>query len=82
MSPQEVTLKFRLCDGSNYKFWSVSIYNAFIHIDPDLRHIFSKNIFRSNTSKNPFKIELRCLSLNHYVCNILVDSLKVLTLPS
>jgi hypothetical protein len=37
MSSQEVTLELLLGDGSNYKSWSVSIYNAFMHIDPDLR---------------------------------------------
>jgi hypothetical protein len=47
-----------------------------MHIDPDLRHIFSRSIFPSNTSKNPSKVELRCLSLNHHACNILVDSLS------
>jgi hypothetical protein len=45
MSSQEVTLELLLGDGSNYKSWSVSIYNAFMHIDPDLRQIFSRSIF-------------------------------------
>jgi hypothetical protein len=44
MSSQEVTVEL-LGDGSNYKSWSVSIYNAFMHIDPDLRQIFSRSIF-------------------------------------
>jgi hypothetical protein len=35
MSSQEVILELLLGDGSNYKSWSVSIYNAFMHIDPD-----------------------------------------------
>jgi hypothetical protein len=76
MSSQEVTLELLLDDGSNYKSWPVSIYNAFMHIDPDLRQIFSRSIFPSDISKNPSKVELRCLSLNHYACNILVDSLS------
>jgi hypothetical protein len=75
MSSQEVTLEL-LGDGSNYKSWSVSIYNAFMYIDPDLRRIFSRSIFPSNISKNPSNNELRCLSLNHHACNILVDSLS------
>jgi hypothetical protein len=75
MSSQEVTLEL-LGDGSNYKSWSVSIYNAFMYIDPDLRQIFSRSIFPSNISKNPSNNELRCLSLNHHACNILVDSLS------
>jgi hypothetical protein len=37
MSSQEVTLEPLLGDGSNYKSWSVSIYNAFKNIDLDLR---------------------------------------------
>jgi hypothetical protein len=37
MSSQEVTLELLLGDGSIYKSWFVSIYNAFMHIDPDLR---------------------------------------------
>jgi hypothetical protein len=37
MSSQEVTLELLLADGSNNKSWSVSIYNAFMHIDPNLR---------------------------------------------
>ena len=37
MSSQEVTLELLLGDGSNYKSWSVSIYNAFKNIDLDLR---------------------------------------------
>jgi hypothetical protein len=76
MSSQEVTLELLLGDGSNYKSWSVSIYNAFMHIDPDLRQIFSRSIFPSDISKNPSKVELICLSLKHHVCNILVDSLS------
>lgn len=32
--------------------------------------------FPSNVSKNPSDDELRCLSLNHHACNILVDSLS------
>jgi hypothetical protein len=52
-----------------------SIYNAFMHIDPDLRQIF-RSIFPSDISKNPSRVELRCLSLNHHDCNILVDSLS------
>jgi hypothetical protein len=76
MSSQEVTLELLLGDGSNYKSWFVSIYNAFMHIDPDLRQIFSRSIFSSDISKNPSKVELICLSLKHHVCNILVDSLS------
>jgi hypothetical protein len=76
MSSQEVIVELLLGDGSNYKSWSVSIYNAFMHIDPDLRQIFSKSIFPSNFSQNPSNDELRCLSLNHHACNILVDSLS------
>jgi hypothetical protein len=75
MSSQEVTLEL-LSEGSNYKSWSVSIYYAFMYIEPDLRHISSRSIFPSDISKNPSKVELRCLSLNHYACNILVDSLS------
>jgi hypothetical protein len=73
MSSQEVTLELLLGDDSNYKSWFVAIYNAFMHIDPDLRHIFSRSIFPSYISKNPSMVELRCLSLNHHACNILVD---------
>jgi hypothetical protein len=76
MSSQEVTLELLLGDGSNYKSWSVSIYNAFMHVDPNLRQIFSRSIFPSNISQNPSNDELRCLSLNHHACNILVDSLS------
>jgi hypothetical protein len=76
MLSQEVTLELLLGDGSNYKSWSVSIYNAFMHIDPDLRQIFSRSIFPSNISQNPSNDELRCLSLNHHACNILVESLS------
>jgi hypothetical protein len=75
MSSQEVTLELLLGDGSNYKSWSVSIYNAFMHIDPNLRQIFSRSIFPSDISKNYSKV-VRCLSLNHHACNILVDSLS------
>jgi hypothetical protein len=76
MLSQEVTVELLLGDGSNYKSWSVSIYNAFMHIDPDLRHIFSRSIFPSHFSREPSNTELRCLSLNHHACNILVDSLS------
>jgi hypothetical protein len=76
MSSQEVTVELLLGDGSNYKSWSVSIYNAFMRVDPDLRQIFSRSIFPSNFSQNPSNDELRCLSLNHHACNILVDSLS------
>jgi hypothetical protein len=76
MSSQEVTLELLLGDGSNYKSWSVSIYNAFMLIDPVLRQIFSRSIFPSDISKKPSNAELRCLSLNHHACNILVDSLS------
>jgi hypothetical protein len=76
MSSQEVTLELLLGDGSNYKSWSVSIYNAFMYVDPDLRQIFSRSIFPYDISKNPSNAELRCLSLNHHACNILVDSLS------
>ena len=76
MSSQEVTLLLLLGDDSNYKSWYVSIYNAFMYIDPDLRHIFSIIIFPSNISKNSSEVELRCLSLNHHACNILVESLS------
>jgi hypothetical protein len=54
MSSQEVTLELLLGGGSNYKSWYVSIYNAFMHIDPDLRQIFSRSIFPSNISKKTF----------------------------
>jgi hypothetical protein len=53
-SSQEVTLELLLDDGSNYKSWFVSIYNAFMHIDPDLRQIFSRSIFPSGISKKTF----------------------------
>jgi hypothetical protein len=76
MSSQEVTPELLLGDGSNYKSWAISICNAFMYIDPDLRHIFSRIIFPSNISKNPSEVELRCLSLNHHACNILVESLS------
>jgi hypothetical protein len=76
MSSQEVTVELLLGDGSNYKSWSVSIYNAFMRVDPDLRQIFSTSIFPSNFSQNPSNDELRYLSLNHHACNILVDSLS------
>jgi hypothetical protein len=76
MSSQEVTVELLLGDGSNYKSWSVSIYNAFMHIDHDLRHIFSRSIFPFDFSREPSNAELRCLSLNHHACNILVDSLS------
>jgi hypothetical protein len=76
MSSQEVTVELLLGDGSNYKSWSVSIYNAFMSVDPDLRQIFSRSIFPSDISKKPSNAELRCLSLNHRACNILVDSLS------
>jgi hypothetical protein len=76
MSSQEVTVELLLGDGSNYKSWSVSIYNAFMNVDPDLRQIFSRSIFPSDISKNPSNDELRCLYLNHHTCNILVDSLS------
>jgi hypothetical protein len=76
MSSQEVTVELLLGDGSNYMSWSASIYNAFMIVDPDLRQVFSRSIFPSNVSKNPSDDELRCLSLNHHACNILVDSLS------
>jgi hypothetical protein len=76
MSSQEVTIELLLGDGSNYKSWSVSIYNAFMNVDPDLRQIFSRSIFPFDISTNPSDNELRCLSLNHHACNILVDSLS------
>ena len=76
MSSQEVTVELLLGDGSNYKSWSVSIYNAFMSVDPDLRQIFRRSIFPSDISKNPSNDELRCLSLNHRACNILVESLS------
>jgi hypothetical protein len=76
MSSQEVTVELLLGDGSNYKSWSVSIYNAFMHVDPNLRQIFNRSIFPSNISQNPSNDELRCLSINHHACNILVDSLS------
>jgi hypothetical protein len=56
MSSQEVTLELLLGDGSNYKSWSVSINNAFMHIDPNLRLIFSRSIFPSDISKNPLML--------------------------
>jgi hypothetical protein len=37
MSTQDVTLELILDNGSNYKSWSVSIYNTFMYIDHDLR---------------------------------------------
>jgi hypothetical protein len=76
MLSQEVILELLLGDGSSYKSWSVSIYNAFMHIDPNLRQIFSRSIFPSDISKKPSKVELRCLFLNHHACNILVNSLS------
>jgi hypothetical protein len=76
MSSQEVTLELLLGDGSNYKSWYVSIYNAFNNIDPDLRQIFSRSICPSHISKNPSEVELRYSSLNHHACNILVESLS------
>jgi hypothetical protein len=76
MSSQEVTVELLLGNGSNYKSWYVSIYNAFMSVDPDLRQVFSRSIFPSNVSKNPSNDELRCLSLNNHACNILVDSLS------
>jgi hypothetical protein len=54
MSSQEVTIELLLGDGSNYKSWSVSIYNAFMSVDPDLRQVFSRSIFPSNVSKKIF----------------------------
>jgi hypothetical protein len=74
MSSQEVTVELLLGDGSNYKSWSVSIYNVFMRVDPNLRQIFSRSIFPSNFSQNPSNDELRYLSLNHHACNILVNS--------
>jgi hypothetical protein len=47
-----------------------------MRIDPDLRQIFSRSIFPSDFSREPSNAELRCLSLNHHACNILVDSLS------
>jgi hypothetical protein len=47
-----------------------------MHVDPNLRQIFSRSIFPSNISQNSSNDELRCLSLNHHACNILVDSLS------
>jgi hypothetical protein len=44
-------------------------------IGHDLRHIFSKSSLPSKISKNPSKSKLRCLTLNHHACNILVDAL-------
>jgi hypothetical protein len=49
--------------------------------DPDLRQVLSKTILPSTIlpskiSENPSKKDLRCLSLNHYACNILTDSLS------
>jgi hypothetical protein len=46
-------------------------------IDPKLRKIFSKSILPSKNSENPSKKALRCLSLNHHACNILVDALTI-----
>ena len=45
MSSQEVIVELLSGDGSNYKSWSVSMYNAFMNVDPDLRQIFSRSIF-------------------------------------
>jgi hypothetical protein len=47
-----------------------------MHIDPDLRQIFSRSIFLLILIKNSSKVELSCLSLNHHACNILVESLS------
>jgi hypothetical protein len=58
MSSKEVTLELLLGDGSNYKSWYVSIYNAIMHIDLDLRQVFSRSIFPSDINKNPSKVEL------------------------
>jgi hypothetical protein len=44
MSLQEVTLELLLGDGSNYKSWSISFYNASMYFDPDLRQNFSRSI--------------------------------------
>jgi hypothetical protein len=75
MSSKEVTLEPLLGDGSNYASWSISILDDYMSIDPDLRQIFNKSILSSKISKNPSKKELRCLTLNHHACNILVDAL-------
>jgi hypothetical protein len=45
MSSQEVTVELLLGDGSNYKSWSVSIYNAFMHVDPNLSRSLTKVFF-------------------------------------
>jgi hypothetical protein len=45
MSSKEVTVELLLGDGSNYKSWSVSIYNAFMRVDPDLRQILIEVFF-------------------------------------
>jgi hypothetical protein len=55
MSSQEVTLELLPGDGSNYKSWYVSILNAFMSIDPNLRQIFNKSNVHINMSKNPFQ---------------------------
>jgi hypothetical protein len=72
MSSKEVTLELLLGDGSNYASWSISILNAFVKIDPDLRQTFNKSILPSKISN---KKELRYLTLNHHACNILVNAL-------
>jgi hypothetical protein len=74
MSYKEVTLELLLGYGSNYASRSISILNAFIRIDLGLRQIFNKCILPCKISKNTSKKELRCLTLNHHACNILVDA--------
>jgi hypothetical protein len=64
-----------LGDGSNYKSWSISAYNAFMNLDPRLRQFFIRSILPTDICGDPSKVELRCISLNHHACNILVDSL-------
>jgi hypothetical protein len=50
MSSQEVNLELLLGDGSNYKSWSISIYNAFMYIDPNLRQFFIRSILPFDVS--------------------------------
>jgi hypothetical protein len=47
-----------------------------VNIGTNLRQFFCRSILPSDISENPSKVELRCLSLNHHACNILVDSLS------
>jgi hypothetical protein len=74
-SSKEVTLELLLSDGLNYACWSASVLNAFRSVDPHLEQIFNKSILPSKISRKSSKKELRCLTLNHHACNILVGIL-------